>query len=226
MSRCIEATEVMARRVSLTSVGKKRVYSGKYALSSIVFCGHCGDVYRRIKWNNRGCRSTVWRCVSRVEKDGPDCPARTIKEEDLQAAVLTAVNDVMEKKDAVIPLLKENILAGIDGGCEDRLSGIDGKIRDKQKELLEAGNDTARTDAIGEEIISLREERQAVMTETALRHELTERMEEMTAFLDEQPEAITEYSDALVRRLIEKVTIFDEKISVEFKSGLETEVDA
>lgn len=58
----------IARRANITPDGKKRIYSSRYALSSIVFCGHCGDIYRRIKWNNRGCKSTVWRCVSRVLK--------------------------------------------------------------------------------------------------------------------------------------------------------------
>ena len=37
---------------------------------------------------------------------------------------------------------------------------------------------------------------------------------------------ITEYSDKLVRRLIEKVIIYDEMIVVEFKSGLKMEVEA
>ena len=85
----------IARRAHITPDGKKRIYSSRYALSSIVFCGHCGDIYRRIKWNNRGCKSTVWRCVSRVLKkdSGIDCPARTLREEDLHAAVLTAIND-------------------------------------------------------------------------------------------------------------------------------------
>lgn len=47
--------EEMARRANLqTGTGKRRVYSGKYALSSIVYCAHCGDVYRRTHWNNRG----------------------------------------------------------------------------------------------------------------------------------------------------------------------------
>ena len=87
------------RRANILSGGKKRIYSSKYALSSIVFCGHCGDIFRRIKWNNRGCKSTVWRCVSRVKKTiGIDCPAKTIREEDLQAAVLTAINDTFNKK--------------------------------------------------------------------------------------------------------------------------------
>ena len=85
----------IARRANILTDGKKRVYSSRYALSSLVFCGHCGDIFRRVKWNNRGCKSTVWRCVSRVLKksSGIDCPARTIHEEDLQAAVVTTIND-------------------------------------------------------------------------------------------------------------------------------------
>ena len=53
-----------------------------------------------------------------------------------------------------------------------------------------------------------------------------ERMNDMIAFLDEMPQAITEYSDAITGRLVEKVTIFDEKIVVELKSGLQMEVEA
>ena len=51
-------------------------------------------------------------------------------------------------------------------------------------------------------------------------------MNDMIAFLDEMPQAITEYSDAITGRLVEKVTIFDEKIVVELKSGLQMEVEA
>ncbi|MBR1851774.1 MAG: recombinase family protein [Lachnospiraceae bacterium] len=51
----------IARRANILTEGKKRGYSARYALSSLVVCGHCEDIYRRIKWNNRGCKSTVWR---------------------------------------------------------------------------------------------------------------------------------------------------------------------
>lgn len=39
------------------------------------------DIFRRINWNNRGHKSTVWGCLSRVEKDRPSCTARTVKEQ-------------------------------------------------------------------------------------------------------------------------------------------------
>ena len=62
--------------------------------------------------------------------------------------------------------------------------------------------------------------------EAAMRKDVQDRIEDLASFLDEQVEAFTEYSDALVRRLIEKITVCDEKLIVEFKSGLEVEVDA
>lgn len=43
---------------------------------------------------------------------------------------------------------------------------------------------------------------------------------DLISFLDEQTEAVAEYSEALARRLIEKITVYDEKLVIEFKSGL------
>ena len=52
-----------------------------------------------------------------------------------------------------------------------------------------------------------------------------ERIDDLAAFLDGQVEAVTEYLEPLVRRLIEKITVYDEKLTVEFKSGLEVDVE-
>lgn len=208
--------------------GKKRVYSSRYALSSIVFCGHCGDIFRRVKWNNRGCKSTVWRCVSRVLKksSGIDCPARTIHEEVLQAAVVTAVNDAWSRKDAILPELRENIRSVLEEDTDAKLVEIDEQVKQKQTELLDAGKDQSKIDEIGDVIMTLREKRQTILTEAAMRKDIQDRIEDLASFLDEQVETVTEYSDTLVRRLIEQITVCDEKLIVEFKSGLEIEIDA
>lgn len=122
--------------------------------------------------------------------------------------------------------MKENISAVLNGGTEDKVAEVEKAIRDKQTELLKAGNDQNLIDEIGDAIINLREERQNILTEAALKHDLQERMEDLISFLDEQAEAITEYSEPLARRLIEKITVYDEKLVVEFKSGLTVEVEA
>ena len=64
--------EEMARRATLKGpTGKRHVYSGKYALTSIVYCSHCGDIFQRTYWNTHGRKRAVWRCVSRLHKK--DC---------------------------------------------------------------------------------------------------------------------------------------------------------
>ena len=51
----LQVQEEMVRRARLeTGTGKRRVYSGKYALSHLVYCAHCGDIYRRTQWWIRG----------------------------------------------------------------------------------------------------------------------------------------------------------------------------
>ena len=59
-----------------------------------------------------------------------------------------------------------------------------------------------------------------------MRKDVQDRINDLSPFLNEQTEAITEYPDALVRRLIEKITVFDEMLVIEFKSGLEIQVEA
>lgn len=215
------------RRANIIKGGKKRVYSSKYALSSVIICGHCGDIFRRIKWNNHGCKSTVWRCVSRVnkKKSGIHCPARTVHEEVIQAAVVTAINDAWSRKDEILPQLKENIRAVLQEDTDAKIAEIDTAVKEKQEELLKVGKDENKIAEIGEAIMKLREERQQVMTDAAMHKDVTDRIEDLSNFLDEQTGAITEYSDALVRRLIEKITVYDEALVVKFKSGLEITVD-
>lgn len=217
----------IARRANLNPDGKRRVYSSKYALSGMVFCGHCGDIYRRVKWNNRGCKSTVWRCVSRVLKGKMDfdCPARTVKEEVLQGAIVTAVNDAYARRNAVISLLKTNIQETVFDDLEARIAAIDEQLAELQQQMIDNSGDRELVEQLEDQMDDVREERQDILAEAAERTDLQARMNDMIAFLEEMPAAITEYSEALARRLVERITIFDEKIVVELKSGLQMEVE-
>ncbi len=71
----------------------------------------------------------------------------------------------------------------------------------------------------------MREEKQKVQVDSASKDEVKKRIADMSAFLKEQPTTITEYDEALVRRLIEKVTIHEDNFTVEFKSGLTVDLD-
>lgn len=145
---------------------------------------HCGDIFRRIKWNNRGVKSTVWRCVSRVEKDGPDCPARNVHEET-----------------------------------------IDEQMQTLQQELLATANLKDTGDELGMEIRRMRDEKIALQKEQASQKDLKARINEMLSFLDDLPCELTEYKEEYVRALLEKIRVYDEYFIVEFKSGIEIEIE-
>ena len=52
---------------------------------------------------------------------------------------------------------------------------------------------------------------------------MKQRLEELEASLDEQQEPVTDYDEGMVRRLIERITVFEDHLDFEFKCGLETE---
>ena len=60
--------------------------------------------------------------------------------------------------------------------------------------------------------------------ESAEREGLKQRIRERREFLERQSKEVTEYDELLVRRLIEKVTVYDERFEVEFKSGAKVDV--
>ena len=79
---------------------------------------------------------------------------------------------------------------------------------------------------VGDEIYRLREEKQKAQVENLGRDELQKRITDMSAFLQEQPTALAQYDESLVRRLIEKVTVYEDKFTVEFKSGITIDIES
>lgn len=223
----MQVQEEMARRANLHSGAKrkKRVYSSKYALSSIVYCPKCGEIYRRIAWNNRGKHSVVWRCCTRVEHGPDQCDAPTIQESDLQAAVVKAINLTLGNRSAMMTVLQKNIETVILQEDENSAEGITAKLKEKQKELLRLVNAKKDYNSVADEIDRLRELKQKALTESAEREGLKKRIAEMKNFLNNQTVEVLEYDEQLVRRLIERVTVYEETFEVEFKSGMTVDVE-
>ena len=219
--------EEMIRRANLHSGAnmKKRVYSSKYALSSIVYCSKCGEIYRRIAWNNRGKRSRVWRCCTRVEHGPTACDAETIQEADLQMVTVKAINQVVQCSDSMLEILKENLEAVIGDGTEKELDDITSELALQQEALLEATREKKPYDDIADAIENLRDRKQEVLTEKAMQEGRKLRIEEMTTFLSGMSQELTEYDEQMVRKYIEKITVFDNYFEVEFKAGLKIEIE-
>lgn len=223
----MQVQEEMLRRANLHSGAnrKKRVYSSKYALSSIGYCSKCGDIYRRIAWNNRGKHSTVWRCVNRVEH-GPDCcDAPTVQEEELQNAVVKAINTALGGKDEMLTALEKNIAMVLALEDETSMESLDAKLEELQQELLKRANARQDYEDLADEIDRMREKKQEVMADNAEREGQKQRIVEIQQFLAGQTEQIEEYDENLVRRMVEKITVYEDKYAVEFKSGASVDVE-
>ena len=95
----------------------------------------------------------------------------------------------------------------------------------REDEMVDNSGNHELVEELADQIDDLRGDRQDILAEVAERTDLQARMNDMIAFLEEMPAAVTEYSEALARRLVERITIFDEKIVVELKSGLQMEVE-
>lgn len=215
----MQVQEEMLRRTNLHSGAdrKKRVYSSKYALSSKVYCAKCGDIYRRIAWNNRGKRSIVWRCVTRVQHGPEGCDAPTILESDLQNAVVKAINQMVGNKEEMLEVLEKNIASVLALEDESSVESINVKLEELQKELLKRANAKEGYDEVANEIDRLREKKMKAMGENAEREGLKQRITDMKKFLEGQSGLIEEYDESLVRRMVEKVMIDGGGIGVEFR---------
>jgi len=218
--------EEMYRRANMVSgKGKRRIYSSKYALSSIVYCSKCGDIYRRIAWNNRGKKYTVWRCCTRVTH-GPDaCEARTIREEDLQDAVVEAINQLISESSELKEIIRENIEKAITGDGGRQIEEIDKEMLAVQEELLIVANAKKDYTDLADRVEELRNEKEKILLEIAEEKNEQSRLMELEEFLDNQELEVESYDEELVRKLLEKIVVYEEKLKVIFKSGIEIDIN-
>ena len=218
--------ELIQRRIVHTSPnGKNRTFSCIHCFSNMIVCGGCGEVFRRVHWNNRGKKSIVWRCVSRLENTGLFCEARTVLESTLEQVMVTAINQALCDKDYFLITLQKNVETVICHENSHTITAIDKRLTDLQAELLKLASSKADYEKVGDEIYRLRDEKQKAQVENLGRDELQKRITDMSAFLQEQPTTLTQYDESLVRRLIEKVIVYEDKFTIEFKSGVMVNVN-
>lgn len=170
-------------------------------------------------------RSIVWRCVSRLEEKGADCTSQTINEEVLQAAVVKAINEILASKNTFLSTLQANIATVLNGEHDKVIHDIDAKLEELQRELLRLANSKADYNEVAEEIYRLRELKQSALVENAEREGKRQHIAEMMEFLNEQSIELQEYDEQLVRRLIEKITVLNDKLTIEFKSSVEIDIE-
>ena len=215
---------VHRRNVQISPSGKKRMYSCTHCFSQMVICGNCGEVFKRIHWNNHGCRSIVWRCASRLEQGNKVCNARTVDEKELEQVVLRALNEMLGAKTIYKEQLQKNLLQVLRNDTSAQKDRIAERLLVLQQELLNRANNREAYDDAAEEIFHLRELQQQTDSDETTKVIQMERIKELQDFIGQQSNELTEFDEKLVKRWLRQITVWDDHYTVELKSGLSIDV--
>ena len=79
-------------------------------------------------------------------------------------------------------------------------------------------------EGLGKELIRLRDEKYRLQLEDAVKKNTRKRMDELESYMKGLKGKVEEYDETFVRRLIERITVFDDHFMVGFKSGIEIDV--
>ncbi len=222
------------RKSAPTGLGR---YSGKYALSGLLFCGECGTTYRRVVWTQHGKKRPVWRCTSRLDYGKKYCHSSpTLDEQPLQEAILRAVNVAMSDHETLSAQLADNMaqeLSPIPGESMS-LGDIERTIAELGKQfdalLLEVSetNDvsayTERFQSISTAMDALKRRKANILSIRQEQDQLTRRINAATTVMKTISAEQTEWDDDVIYQLLEKVTALEGlHIKVTFRNGQETE---
>lgn len=166
----------------------------------------------------------VWRCCTWVEHGPKACEADTIRKEVLQEAVMTAIKQAITESKTFLPALRENIEAVLDPEGDAELEEIQAELLEVQQEFTKQALANKDYDDLTSRVRELMEKKQEALTMKAVRGGEQKRIQELMEFLAKQPKAITEYDEHLVRQLIEKITVYGDRLEVEFEAGITVDV--
>lgn len=61
--------------------------------------------------------------------------------------------------------------------------------------------------------------------DTAVRNEQVKRINELNEFIEQQDSELTEFDESIARRWIKEIVVWDDRFSVELKSGLKLDIN-
>lgn len=154
-----------------------------------------------------------------------DCHARTVNEEVLKNVVVQAFNEMLGSRSTYQKRLRDN-LARVLRGYEDKQAlEIDKRLAELQQELIDHASRKEDYNDIADEIFRLREMKQKNFTDTAVRDEQVKRINELNEFIEQQDSELTEFDESLARRWLKEIVVWDNRFSVELKSGVIIDIE-
>ncbi|WP_318627468.1 recombinase family protein [Paenibacillus polymyxa] len=201
-------------------MGNSKRYSSKYVLSSKVYCGCCGVIFKRRTWNsNNPSKKVVWQCKTYVNKGRAVCDAKSVDEQVLHSAFVRLFNRMYENKERFMKTLKGNIVSVLSSKVgQEQLLDIEGKMQQLKSDLKELVNLKLRnqideivygeeTNRLSSELNELRQQMLILEEEEDQKEKIKERVDEIIQLLSSQQDILEQFDDNLFNALVEKITI-------------------
>ena len=153
------------------------------------------------------------------------CHARTVKEEVLKNVVVQAFNELLGSRSTYQKRLRDNLAVVLRGYEDEQALDIDKRLAELQQDLINHASRREDYNDIADEIFRLREMKQKNFTDTAVRDEQVKRINELNEFIEQQDSEMTEFDESLARRWLKEIVVWDDRFSVELKSGLAIDID-
>lgn len=231
----------LARRSSRPKVSQRKTktergkYTSKFALSERLVCGECGCMYRRTQWIKRdGSKEYVWRCVNRLENGRKYCKnSPSLKEPQLQDAIMTAIREQFTDRERVKETLKEveeKII--LRGDSQQDVAPLLTRIQEVDQAmsnlllLVSHSADSNVYDGkfkqLSQEKSELQAQLEAIERKAQQNQRRTQQLRTILCEIDKATIELNEYDDELVRRIIDKISVLpDSRLEIVFYNGLQ-----
>lgn len=215
-----------------TELGK---YSGKYALSEILYCGNCGTPYRRCTWSKNGKKKIVWRCISRLDYGKKYCKdSPSIEESILHNAIAEAITQKAHMENTDVDRICRHIEIYQNSqdtssilAKQERLKTIQeriNKLTDMDSEAAQNGDFDAQFESLYAEMYAIKDELEKIEKSKSKIETAADCTEEMTEVMKGLKNHPVEYNDLVVRQLIECIKVISKDIlHIYFKDGIKIE---
>ena len=137
----------------------------------------------------------------------------------------STINTLLGDKSTYQAQLQQNIAKVIRSAQQNTTDEINERRQELQKELLKKANNKEAYDEIADDIFQLREQREKCTVDTATRDAQIARINELQDFIKQQPAQLKAFDEALVKRWLERIIVWEDHFTVELKSGLKIEIE-
>ena len=137
----------------------------------------------------------------------------------------STINTLLGDKSTYQAQLQQNIAKVIRSAQQNTTDEINERRQELQKELLKKANNKEAYDEIADEIFKLREQREKCTVDTATRDAQIARINELQDFIKQQTAHLEAFDEALVKRWLAQIIVWEDHFTVELKSGLKIEIE-